>query len=55
MGAAIEPSTEKIATRVAYGKSLVELAKLNFSLRNFLKDFLTWVSLKLIWLAPQLA
>jgi transketolase len=29
MGAAIEPSTEKIATRVAYGKSLVELAKLN--------------------------
>jgi transketolase len=29
MGAAIEPSTDKIATRVAYGKSLVELAKLN--------------------------
>jgi transketolase len=29
MGAAIEPSTEKIATRVAYGKSLVELAKVN--------------------------
>jgi transketolase len=29
MGAAIEPSTEKIATRVAYGKSLVELAKSN--------------------------
>jgi transketolase len=29
MGATIEPSTEKIATRVAYGKSLVELAKLN--------------------------
>jgi transketolase len=29
MGAAIEPSTEKIATRVAYGKSLVKLAKLN--------------------------
>jgi transketolase len=29
MGAAIKPSTEKIATRVAYGKSLVELAKSN--------------------------
>ena len=29
MGAAIEPSTEKIATRGAYGKSLVELAKSN--------------------------